>query len=90
MSMLDTIERFSEDLKAEFPQIQVELAAFPSGAAMLDVRRQGRLFVMAFTAKGGFGVDEVEDGDAFDSGYRFVSQDFDCAAAELRRLLRAG
>lgn len=41
--------------------VQTELATFPSGAAMLDVRYQGRLFVLAYSPTDGFGVDEVEE-----------------------------
>jgi hypothetical protein len=41
--------------------VQTELATFHSGAAMLDVRYCGRLFVLAYSPRDGFGVDEIEE-----------------------------
>src|SRR5262249_44429722 len=64
-----------------------DLTTFPSGGAMLDVRRQGRAFVMAYTPGTGFGVDEIHADDGFLPGYRFVFEHFESAAEQLRSLV---
>jgi hypothetical protein len=87
--MQDRLANLAAEIEAAFPEAKAELESFPSGAAMLDVRRGGRLFVLAYTPRGGFGVDEVGEEEGFDTGYKFVSEGFDEAAEELRRLLRS-
>ena len=85
----DRLASLAAEVEAAFPGAVAEMATFPSGAAMLDVRWRGHLFVVAYTPRGGFGVDEVGEDEGFDTGYKFISQGFDEAAAELRRLLRS-
>jgi len=72
-----------------FPETTAALETFSSGSALLVVGKGGRLFVLTYSPSGGFGVDEVLEGEAFDSGYRFVSKDVDAAVEELHRLLQA-
>ncbi|HWY88456.1 MAG TPA: VOC family protein [Gemmataceae bacterium] len=78
--------RLREGLAAEPVGIEAELTTFPSGSAMLDVRRAGHAFVMAYTPKDGFGVDELNPDDGFVTGYRFVFKDFEPAARQLRAM----
>lgn len=90
---LERIRAMVPRVEAAFPGARVELEVFPSGAAMLDVRLSERMWVLAFTPAGGFGVDEVGPEDAFDTGYRFVSRDFAAAEKQMYALLegaRAG
>lgn len=68
-------------------EAKVEITSFPSGAAMLDVWRAGRLFVLAYFPGEGFGVDEVLDGEGFEMGYRHFFQDFDRAANQLMAMV---
>ena len=83
----DLMESLAKDLETEVAGASVELTQFPSGGAMLDVRRSdGRLFVMAYTPTHGFGVDEVQAHDGFVTGYQFVYPDFLPAARKLRSL----
>ena len=87
--MLDRIAQLENDIKNQFPTAETELKDFSSGSAMLDIRFMDRLFVMAYSPESGFGVDEVLEGEGFDMGYRFLSDDFEPAAEELYRLLRS-
>ncbi len=61
-----------EELAEAAPEIQAELTLFPSGAAMLDVRRNESAFVMAYSHGAGFAVDELKPDDGFLTGYRHV------------------
>jgi lactoylglutathione lyase len=84
---LTELKKLQEGLASEPLGIEAELTAFPSGSAMLDVRRAGRGFVMAYTPEHGFGVDELHADDGFVSGYRFVFKDLESAARQLRALV---
>ena len=86
---LEKIESLAEQAKAYFPGATTELEVFPSGSAMLDIRWNGKLFVMDYSLKYGFAVDEIGTSAGFNTGYRFLSKDFDSAAEELYRLLKA-
>ena len=83
------LRRLQAELPAELVGSEAELTTFPSGGAMLDVRRAGRAFVLAYTPKDGFGVDELQPDDGFVTGYRFVFADFEPAARQLRALANA-
>ena len=70
------------------PGTRVDFSTFPSGAAMLDVHRDGHLYVMAFFPSWNcFGVDEVHDDDGFLTSYKFVSEDFEQAGKRLWDLI---
>jgi hypothetical protein len=86
--MFNEITLLARQIEAAYSGSTTELETFPSGTAMLDVRWQGRLFVMAYSPADGFGVDEVREGEDFNMGYQFVSNEFDEAAEELHRLLK--
>jgi hypothetical protein len=88
MSIPDKMKTLARHLNESVPGAMTEFTAFPSGAAMLDVRVNGRLFVMAYSPAGGFGVDESREEEGFDTGYRFISRDFDSAATELQQLMK--
>ena len=87
--MFNEIKLLARQIEASFAGSTTEVTAFDSGSAMLDVRSQGRLFVMAYSKALGFGVDEVGEDEGFETGYRFTSNEFDEAAEELHRLLEA-
>jgi hypothetical protein len=88
--LLERARALSVSLEQQFPGSKAELEDFPSGAFMLNVRRAGRFFVLAYIRSSSwFGVDEVRDEDGFGDHYRFGSQSFDEAARELERLLAA-
>ena len=89
MTTLDQILQLSERIKADFKGATTSVEDFASGAVMFDVRFNDRVFVMAYSPASGFGVDELLEGEAFDTGYRFLSKDFDSTAEELYRLLRS-
>jgi predicted enzyme related to lactoylglutathione lyase len=83
------MRRLREGLEGEASGVEAALTTFPSGSAMLDVRRGGRAFVMAYTPRHGFGVDELHPDEGFVTGYRFVFADFEPAAQQLRALALA-
>ncbi len=88
--MTDRVEQLGLALRREWPRARVQWDLFPSGAAMLDVLLDDRWLQLAyFPSSKLFGVDETTDEDAFSDYYRFISPDFDAAAAELRRLVAA-
>lgn len=84
--VLTEMKRLQEGLAAEPNGIDAALTTFPSGSAMLDVRRDGRAFVMTYMPTQGFGVDELHPDDGMVTGYRFVFADFAPAARQLRAL----
>jgi len=85
-SNVESIGDLAERLQAVATDADVQFTAYPSGSAMLDVRRHGRLFVMAFSPNLGFGVDEVRDGEGLQNTYQFVFSDFQPAANKLWEL----
>ncbi len=88
--MFNEIKLLARQIETSFAGSTAEVTAFDSGSATLDVRWQGRLFVMAYSKPlGEFGVDEVGEDEGFNTGYRFTSNEFDEAAEELHRLLQA-
>jgi predicted enzyme related to lactoylglutathione lyase len=84
------MQRLQAGLAAESLDFEAELTTFPSGSAMLDVRRAGRAFVMAYSPQHGFAVDELQPDDGLTAGYRFVFQDFEPAARQFRALATNG
>jgi predicted enzyme related to lactoylglutathione lyase len=89
-SPVDSFGDLAERLRAAAADADVEFTSYPSGSAMLDVRRQGRLFVMAFSPAQGFGVDEVRDGEGIQNAYQFVFNEFQPAAEKLWELATTG
>jgi lactoylglutathione lyase len=85
-SNLNQMREFQTRLAAAPLGVEAELTTFPSGSAMLDIRRAGRAFVMAYHPESGFGVDELHSDDGFTSGYRFLFKDFEPAARQLEAL----
>lgn len=84
--MIDKMKDLAAAL-ALIPDTRVELSSFPSGAAMLDVWRSGRLFVMEYSPTRRFGVDEVKDGEGFLIGSRNAYPEFEPAAERLKSLV---
>jgi hypothetical protein len=85
--MIDKMPELARQMAA-LPGTEVDFTTFPSGSAMLDARRGGRLYVMAYSPAWRFGVDEVGDDDGFLISYRFTSDDFEAAAEHLWELVR--
>lgn len=78
----------AESIETSLVGSTTSVTGFPSGGAMLDVRRDdGRTFVMAYTPVRGFGVDEIRADEGFVTSYRFTYVDFDPAAERLRQLI---
>lgn len=80
--MTSLSERLASESGAE-----TAVTAFPSGAVILDVRRSGRAFVMAYSSAQGFCVDEVGPHEGFVNRYQFASPNFEPAAEQLQRLV---
>jgi hypothetical protein len=85
--MVERIQALAEQIRASAPDAEVDFTAFPSGSAMVDVRRGGRLFVLAYSPTRHFGVDEVLDGEGFQISYRLTSESLERAAERLRELV---
>ncbi len=83
------MKRLSEELAAQSSAIKAEFRIFPSGSAMLDIHTGSRAFVMAYSPKEGFGVDELHPDDGFGTGYRYFFETFEPAARKLRSLAGA-
>jgi len=66
--------------------IDFQLTLFPSGSAMLDLRKSGRAFVMAYSPTAGFSVDELGPDEGLSNHYAFNASDFSSAADHLRSL----
>jgi hypothetical protein len=75
------------ELKCSGARTQLEI--FDSGSIMLDIYWQNRLFVLAYSPKDGFFVDEVLDDDYFGMGYQFHANDFNQAIGEIDRLINS-
>jgi predicted enzyme related to lactoylglutathione lyase len=83
-----SLESLAIGLKSEVPGANVEFTCFPSGGAMIDVRRSDqRAFVLAYSPSHGYAVDEVHVDDGFLNGYRFAYTDFNPAAEKLIELV---
>jgi lactoylglutathione lyase len=80
------MKQLRDSLTAEPLGITAELTTFPSGGAMLDVRRDGRAFVMAYAPLHGYGIDQLQPDDGFVTGYRFVFDNFEPASRQLKAL----
>jgi hypothetical protein len=70
--MFNEIKLLARQIEASFAGSTTEVKAFDSGSATLDVRWQGRLFVLDYSKAMGVGVDEVGEDEAFGTGYRFT------------------
>ena len=73
-TVTDEMQLLGEQLAEEFA-VESKLTRFPTGAAMLDVRANGRTFVMAYSPKDGFGVDEVQADEGLGTGYRHTFEE---------------
>jgi len=86
--MASSWKTLAAGLESEIPGSKVEFTCFPSGGAMVDVRRSdNRAFVLAYSPEHGYAVDEVHADDGFLNGYRFAYPDFNPAAEKLRELV---
>jgi hypothetical protein len=86
-TILTQINALARQIELSFPGARTELRFFPSGAAMLDIYWQDKLFVLAYSPADGFGVDEVKEGDFFGMGYSFCTKSFYLAADRINKLM---
>jgi hypothetical protein len=84
--VMEALRRLADRLAADYGA-KTELASFSSGAAMLDVRIQDKLFVLSALPDGMFGVDDVASDDGVDSSSAFGAKTLGDAERELRRLI---
>ncbi len=84
---LSDMQNLCDRLTRELPDITAELTDFPSGSAMLDLRRAGRSFVMSYSPATGFGVDEVLPDEGFLTNCQFCFTQFEPAAQKLCNLV---
>ncbi len=84
----DCISGLADMLRREWPDARIEVEQFPSGAAFLDVWRDGRFFVLRYTpSHRAYDVTEVTDEHIFDSGPCESFDELDPAAARLREII---
>ncbi len=90
-TLTDQLTGLADQIQLDCAGADFDLTVFPSGGAMLDIRRgDGRAFVLAFTLEHGFAVDELHADDGFVVSYQFTSPDFEPAARKLRELVGEG
>ncbi len=90
VSPAELVSSLAAEVRRDWPDIEVELTVFPSGAADLGVRAAGRYFTIMYTTiHQMYGVDELTaDEDAgFNTGYRYCFREFLPAAEQFRSLL---
>lgn len=84
------VAALEQRLRDRFPMAMFEVIQLTSGAFMLDMRIGRRFFVVAFSPTHGFGVDEVHEGDAIDSSYRYSANGIDDVVRQLADLVEQG
>lgn len=84
-------EKFAQlahEFRDEWPEARVEVEQFPSGAASLDVWRDGRFYVLRYTPTyHAYDVTEMTEKHVLDSGPCDVFDDLDTAATRLREII---
>jgi hypothetical protein len=71
-----------------WPGARINLDSFPSGAAYLDVIKDGRHFLLRyFPDRGEYGIDEVLPGEGFLEKYALITTDLIEATDFLRNLV---
>ena len=87
-SLAEQFRQLVSTLDASSDCARSELTLFPSGGEMIDVhRKDGRVFVLAFSPDRGFGVDELHVDDGFVDSYQFTFTEFSSAALKLQELV---
>ncbi len=81
------LEGFVEEVRLKRPSAVVELVSYDGGGVIVDVHVNGRLFVLAYSPSGGFGVDEVSNNEGLGAGYKHVVADIDSAIALMWSML---
>jgi hypothetical protein len=89
MNLREQFESLEAELRQSAPSIRIERTDFASGAFMLDVWWQSKLFVMACPVNGNrFGVDEItDDNPGFDMVFKNAFDTFADAAVHLKSLV---
>ncbi|RJO70016.1 hypothetical protein D5S18_29580 [Nocardia panacis] len=88
--MTDDPRKLARALESAYPGTASEVDQLPNGGFYLTVRRGDRTWVMD-RVRGRFGVDELRPDDGgLDTAYRFTTDEFAVAAAELHRLISEG
>jgi hypothetical protein len=87
--ILEKIKIFARELEQLNGDTKTDLVSFDSGAIMLDIFCQSRMFVLAYSPRNGFGIDEIKDDDGFELGYKFHAENFDTAKEKIKELLES-
>jgi hypothetical protein len=89
--MIDVLQDLAKQLETEYPGAKIRLDSFSSGAAYLDVVKNGRHFLLRyFPDRREFGVDEVLPGEGFLEKYALFTTKPEEAADFFRTLIDAG
>jgi hypothetical protein len=88
-TILSQISALAKQIELSFSGAKIDLEFYSSGAAMLDIHCNNRLFVLAYSPNNGFGVDEVKDEDFFGMGFSFSTNHFNVAAEQLNKLIQS-
>ena len=89
-TLTEQLQQLAAEIDANHLGAKSTLTLFPTGGAMLDVRREdGRVFTMAYAPDRGFGIDELHADDGFITSYEHHTTEFDFAACKLRELVFA-
>lgn len=75
-------------LHALFPEAELALERFPSGAWLLDMRLEDRFFVASFSPSDGYGFDEAKDGEGITSTFAHSASGLDELVDGLSKLVR--
>jgi hypothetical protein len=88
---LERIGTLADEIRAGFEGVRVELQTFESGAAMLDVWWRGRFWVLQFTPRDGYVLDDRVEEHPFNTGCALATPEFATAREQLiESLTRAG
>jgi hypothetical protein len=78
-----------DEIRAKFVGLRGEVTSFDSGAAMLDVWWRDRFWVLEYSPRDGYVLDNESEKHPFNSGFSFATQDFEAARQWLLNSLEA-
>ena len=87
-SKLKEVIALKTKLETAFPFVSFSIESFDSGAVSFEVRFNERLLVVDYYPKYGFCVDEVDDEDGFNSGYKDCFDNVTDVEDKLRSILK--
>ena len=87
LNILEGIQSFARELELLDKNTKTDVASFSSGAIMLDVFCQDRMFALVYSPTAGFGVDEIQEEDSLGISYKFHLNNLDSAKKKLKQLM---